>query len=128
MQIQTKKYPAPLTYRPKDEDERQKVLMAARGMSVSEYIRRCVHGADATPKKHKLRTPIKDEQSLARALALLGQSRIANNLNQLAYHANTGSLLLDEETLAQIKEAHEHICWMRKNLIAALGLREVCDK
>lgn len=128
MQKQTKKYPAPLTYRPKDEEERRKVLMAARGMSVSEYIRRCVHGADAEPKNRNIRTPVKDEQSLARALALLGQSRIANNLNQLAYHANTGSLLLDEKTLAQIKEAHDHICWMRKNLIAALGLREERDK
>ncbi len=128
MQKQTNKYPAPLTYRPKDEEERQKVLMAAKGMSVSEYIRQCVHRADTTPKNHKLRTPIRDEQSLARALALLGQSRIANNLNQLAYHANTGSLLLDEETLAQIKDAHDHICWMRKHLIAALGLREERDK
>ena len=127
MQKQSKKYPAPLTYRPKDEEERQTVLIAAKGMSVSEYIRQCVHGTDAEPKKRNIRTPVKDEQSLARALALLGQSRIANNLNQLAYHANTGSLLLDEQTLAQIKETHDHISWMRKHLIAALGLREACD-
>ncbi|MGI9505990.1 MAG: plasmid mobilization relaxosome protein MobC [Geminicoccaceae bacterium] len=123
-----KKNPAPLTYRPKDEEERQGVLAAAKGMSVSEYIRQCIHDADAKPKKLKLKTPIRDEQSLARSLALLGQSRIANNLNQLAYHANTGSLLLDEETLGKIDEAYQHVCFMRKALIAALGLREAHDR
>ncbi len=61
-----KKYPAPLTYRPKDEEERQKVLVASKGMSVSEYIRQCVHGTDVSPKNRKTRTPVKDEQSLER--------------------------------------------------------------
>lgn len=119
-----KKYPAPLTYRPKDEAERQSVLNAARGMSVSEYIRRCVHGADVAPRKRKARIPARDEQSLAQVLARLGQSRMANNLNQIAYHANCGSLAMDEATVQQINEACAHIAWMRVKLIEALGLKD----
>ena len=59
---------------------------------------------------------------MSKALGLLGQSRMANNLNQLAHHANTGSLLVDEETLSQISEAYEHVIAMRDALIRALGL------
>lgn len=102
--------------------------MAAKGMSVSEYIRRCIHGADAGSKKHKLRTPVRDEQSLARALALLGQSRIANNLNQIAKEAHRGTLLLDSDTLSDIEAAYAHVCSMREYLVDALGLREARKK
>ena len=122
------KYPAPLCFRPKNEEERQLVLAAARGSSVSEYIRKCVLGENAPPKKRKVRVPVKNEQTLSHVLALLGQSHIANNLNQLAYHANTGSLMLDEENHTQIKEAYEHVLEMREALVAALGLKESSAK
>jgi hypothetical protein len=55
---------------------------------------------------------------------LLGQSRIANNLNQLAYHANIGALPIDDIIKAQITEAYGHGLFLRKTLIKALGLRE----
>ena len=97
-------------------------------MSVSEYIRQCVHVADIAPKIRKTRTPVKNESNLSRVLAFLGQSRIANNLNQIAYEANCGSLLLDEETLKKINEAYHHVCEMRKALIEALGLIEARRK
>lgn len=102
------------------EEERLQVKLDAGDLSLSAHIRSCILNNGGVRKN----TPVKNQRSLARALALLGDSRIANNLNQLAYQANTGSLLLDEETLAQIKEAHAHICTMRQALIAALGLRE----
>lgn len=117
------KYPAPLCFRPKYEEERQLVLAAARGSSVSEYIRKCVLDENTQRKKRKVRMPVKDEQNLSHILALLGQSHIANNLNQLAYHANTGSLMLDEETLKQINEAYELVSEMRDALVKALGLK-----
>lgn len=55
-----------------------------------------------------------DQQAIAQILGLLGQSRIANNLNQLAYHANVGALIMEEETTARISEAHAHIVFLRK--------------
>lgn len=61
---------------------------------------------------------------MARALAMLGASRIANNLNQLAHQANIGSLIMGENTLAQIDEASAHVRHMRDELVSALGLIE----
>jgi len=64
-----------------------------------------------------------EKQAIAQILGLLGQSRFANNLNQLAYHANVGSLVMEEETVDQIAEAHEHIVFLRKVLVKALSLK-----
>ncbi len=55
---------------------------------------------------------------------MLGQTRIANNLNQIAYQANCGTLLLDDDTKLQIKETCAYIAFMRVKLIEALGLKE----
>ena len=59
--------------------------------------------------------------ALAKALALLGQSHLSSNLNQLAYLANTGSLPLTPETEAQLQEAYAVICEIRALLLQALG-------
>ncbi len=40
---------------------------------------------------------------LAQLLAALGQPRVANNLNQLAYAANTGSLALTPDEAAGLR-------------------------
>ena len=93
------KYPAPITLRLTDE-ERAALKIAASGMSVSAYIRKCLFGADAAPRKRRSYVPVADQEALARILSMLGQTRIANNLNQIAYHANRGTLLLDEATEA----------------------------
>ena len=62
-----------------------------------------------------------DQQAIAQILGLLGQSRIANNLNQLAYHANIGALVMDDETREQISEANNHVAFLRQTLIKMLG-------
>ncbi len=49
-------------------------------------------GACTKRARSRKRRPIKDEQPLAQVLIMLGQSRIANNLNQLANAANLGTL------------------------------------
>ena len=56
-------------------------------------------------------------------LACLGASRIANNLNQLAKHANSGSFYFDRETKAQLGAACEDIRAMRQLLMQALGMK-----
>ena len=79
-------------------------------------------GDSAGRRRRRTHALVQDQQALARLLGLLGETRIANNLNQLAYHANTGTLLIDEQTTDQINEAYGHVCFMRDALIEALGL------
>lgn len=93
-------------------------------MALSSYIRQCLFGENAARRRSPAYRPVQDRQQIARALAMLGASRIANNLNQLAYQANAGSLLVDDETLQKIDEAYAHVCELRDTLVAALGLIE----
>lgn len=120
-----KTYPTPITFRPRDEEERQKLLRMSEGMSLSAFIRERIFVDDGSRVR---RSPVQDREALAQTLALLGKSRIANNLNQLAYEANTGSLLLDPETLAKIEESYQFVGEMRSALIKALGLLEQHQK
>jgi hypothetical protein len=117
------KTPPPISFRV-TEDERERLEKAASGLSLSAYIRQCVFGEHTASRKVRNRAPIKDHAALARVLGLLGNSRIANNLNQLAKDANCGALRLDRETEAKITEAYSHVIAMRQELIRALGLLE----
>lgn len=114
-----RKYPSPISFRP-TEAEREQLLRDANGMSQSAYIRQCLFGAKASKRV----VPAVDRVLLAQILAKLGESRIANNLNQIAHHANTGSLVLDDVTLEEINAACLHVTWMRTQLIEALGLKK----
>lgn len=114
-----KKYPSPITFRPTDE-ERAMLKRETASMSQSAYIRKCLFGS----KTSKRIIPEADRMLLAQILARLGESRIPNNLNQIAYHANCGSLVLDDVTIEEINEACLHVAWMRTQLIEALGLKE----
>lgn len=117
----SKKRPSPLTLR-LSEDELRSIRVAAKenGLNVSAYIRAKVFNRAGTRKGG----PVRDGEALGRTLGLLGQSEISDSLKTLAYEARCGSLLLDEETQAKIEAAYAHVCTLRKNLIAALGLRE----
>ena len=113
-----KKYPSPITFRP-TEEERKRLKADAGDMSQSAYIRECLFGN----KVSKRIVPHADRVLLAQILAKLGETRIANNLNQIAYHANCGSLLLDDVTIEEINEACLSVAWMRVQLIEALGVK-----
>ncbi|MEM9734293.1 MAG: plasmid mobilization relaxosome protein MobC [Pseudomonadota bacterium] len=106
-------------------EEHARLTELAHGMTLSAYIRACLFHSDVAPRKRKKREPVKDEKALAELLGLLGQSRIANNLNQLAYQANAGSLLLDDHSLAMITEAYDYVRFMRSQLILALGIGDI---
>ena len=101
------------------QDEHTQVKRDARGTNLSAHIRSCVLIRGGLRKN----MPAKDREAIAQILGQLGQSRIANNLNQIAHHANCGSLLLDEKTEQEINIACAHIAWMRIKLIEALGLK-----
>lgn len=104
------------------KDEREKLEEMSAGMSAGSYIRLALFGLSAKPRKARGKFPVKDHQALSKLLSTLGESRLANNLNQLAKAANTGSLPLSPETLEALEHAAQQIKWMRGQLIKALGL------
>lgn len=101
-------------------EEKAQLDRDAAGMSLSGYIRWRLFDPDSPPPKSRGRFPVKDHQALTRVLGQLGQSRLANNLNQLARSANTGSLLMDGETERLIAEAAADVAEMRRLLMQAL--------
>lgn len=111
---------APLTLRLTSE-ERARLEELAAGMTLSAYVRACVFDAEAKRRKRRPKNAIEDKKAAAEASALLGQSRIASNLNQLAYHANVGALIVGEQEKADIAEANAHLLAIRTLLVQALG-------
>ena len=111
---------SPLTLR-LTPDERTRLEELAAGMTLSAYVRACVFGADTVKRKKRPKTVVEDKRAAAEALALLGQSRIASNLNQLAYHANIGLLEMGEQERADIAEANAHLSAIRTLLVSAPG-------
>jgi hypothetical protein len=105
------------------EEELARLKRAAEGVSISAYIRKQLFGDQASLRKTRNRVPVKNQKALAQVLGKLGETRIANNLNQIAYEANCGSLLMDQQTEEELKIACAHIAWMRVKLIEALGLK-----
>lgn len=101
-------------------DERAHLEELAVGMTLSAYIRACVFSEEEKRRKRRPKDAVADKKALAECLSLLGQSRLASNLSQLAYQANVGALVMDDEVKAQISESHEAIQEMRALLIDAL--------
>jgi hypothetical protein len=103
-------------------EEKARLERAAAGMSVAAYIRWRLFDPDNPPPRLRGKHPVKDHQALAKLLALLGQSRLSANLNQLARSANIGSLPVTPEVEAELVKASEHIAEMRRLLLEALNL------
>jgi hypothetical protein len=104
--------------------EREKLAELAQSLDVSQaaFIRAKIF--DGLPVGNAKSNLVADHESLSKLLLLLGESRIANNLNQLAKHANQGTLnLTSAEIESQLEESYLAIQWMRKTLINTLGLR-----
>ncbi|MEL6504873.1 MAG: plasmid mobilization relaxosome protein MobC [Pseudomonadota bacterium] len=93
----------------------------ADGMALATYIRAIVLNEKMPRQSRRSASSVADKEVLSQILGLLGQSRIANNLNQLAYQANVGALVIDDETRAQIDEAYQNVGVIRETLITALG-------
>ena len=111
---------SPLTLR-LTREARARLEELAAGMALSTYVRACVFGEEAKRRKRRPKDTVTDKRAIAEALALLGQSRIANNLNQLAYHANIGALEITAKERNQIEEAYAHVLAIRAFLVSALG-------
>lgn len=118
----TTKYPAPFSMR-FTEDERKTLELAAGDRPLAAYIRWLIFKEEIPVKRTRGKKPVKDQQELAKLLALFGKSRIANNINQLAKAANSGSLPVNVDVLNALNEANRSVQWIRKTLLQALGLQ-----
>lgn len=105
-----------------EEREALKALADKVDMSMAAFIRAKVF--DGLPIKAPKSNRAIDYEMLSKVLLLLGESRIANNLNQLAKHANMGTLNVPiSEIEEQLNEAYLSIQFMRRTLIKSLGLK-----
>lgn len=106
-------------------DAEKSLLLARAGrVPLGTYIRDALLSGDAQAKRRRIVNPVADHAALARVLAALGQSRLANNLNQLAKAVNIGALPITPETEAEIADACRAVSAMRGDLVRALGLVE----
>lgn len=122
-----RKTPPPFSIRFTDE-ERGRLEQAAGALSLAAYIRLKLFTGDDAPTGRrrttkKPRQPSAELAVLGHMLGGLGQSRLANNLNQIAKAANTGTLPLDSELEEELWKACAEIQQMRVALIEALGVQ-----
>ncbi len=110
--------PAPLSIRLSD-DERRKLAELAGDQPVSAYIKHVV--LERGQPVRRTRKVTVDRELAARVLAILGQSGIGTSLAQLADHAASGSLDLDDRTSARLLDACEDVQAVRELLMLALG-------
>ena len=103
-------------------EERAYLDELAGSRPLGSYIREKLLGERAETRR-TLRKPKIQETQYAALLAALGESRLSSNLNQLAKHANMGTLDTGEDIEAQLQEAYMAILEMRKALFMALGLK-----
>lgn len=115
-----KKTPPPFSLR-LTEYERAHLETAASGMPLGPFIKAKLFDSDLTPRRTRGQAPVKDHEALARALGLLGNLRLANNLNQLAKAANKGVLPLSPEVEDELMATCAAVLAIRMELMKALG-------
>lgn len=118
---QKAKRPAPFSLR-LSAAERARLIEEAKGTPLGAYIRAKVLGTAPPVRTRRTGLVVADRQALAQILALLGQSRLSSNLNQLAHAANIGALPLTPETEADLRESLRDVRAMRRLLLIALGM------
>lgn len=104
-------------------EERSRLEAQAGAMPLSAYIKSVVFDAEAPKYRKRRKPPVAEQQLLAEVLARLGQTRHANNLNQIAKHLNQGTLIVDPELEQDLKAAVAEVVWMRATLMEALGVK-----
>lgn len=102
------------------QEERERLEAEAKGKPLSVYMRERLLGDGTAPRKLR-RKPSADQAGLAKVLGMLGQSRLANNLNQIAKAAHIGVLVVSPALIEELENACRDIRIMRDALLAALG-------
>ena len=103
-------------------EERSFLSQMAGNRPLGAYCREVLLGQRAK-KRIELRQPNLDNQQYASLLAALGESRLSSNLNQLAKHANMGTLDVSQDIEGQLEEAYRAVLAMRDALITALEIK-----
>lgn len=119
------RYPSPFCMR-FSEDERRVLEIAAAGRPLAAYIRWLIFKQDmpAMPKKRtRSRYGDLDREVIGKLMGALGQSRISQNINQLAKAANSGSLPVNKEVTKALINATNAVQWMRKTLIKDMDIK-----
>lgn len=115
----------PLSVRFSDAEKTRLAYLAA-GKPLGQFIRERALDGQSEPRRVS-KPVVKDADTLGRLLGLLGQSRLASNLNQLAKAANVGALPVTAELEADLRQACDEIFKMRGLLLSALGVQIVSE-
>lgn len=119
--LSPRKRPSPFSFR-LNEDEKARLIAEAAGVPLGAYIKaKVLSGAPIRTRRTGL--AVQDRAALGQVLALLGQSRLSSNLNQLAYAANIGTLDISPETESELLAALQDVRELRRLLLTALGLK-----
>ncbi|WP_298912180.1 hypothetical protein [uncultured Roseobacter sp.] len=105
------------------KEERQRLERDAAGMPLGSFIKNKVFDGECKPRRTRGRAPVKDHAALARALGLLGNLRLASNLNQLAKAVNLGTLAVSPEVEEELMTTCAAILAIRSELMTALGYK-----
>lgn len=116
------KRPAPFSIR-LSADERERLIAEAGPRPLGTYIRDRLLSDGAPIRVRRSGASLEDREAFAKALALLGASRLSMSMALLASLAKSGSLPLTPETLAEITQAVADIRAIRRLLIEAVGLQ-----
>jgi hypothetical protein len=101
--------------------ERARLVADAKGLPLGTYIKDRLFDTGPSGRKRRKGLSIQDREALARALALLGRSRLSSNLNQLAHAVNIGVLPVTPETEAELFACVQEVRDIRRLLMSALG-------
>lgn len=115
----TKRRPSPVSIRFSDS-EKTRLREKAGAMPLGTYVKQVVLGDEVKPNRRRA-APVADLKALGQILGLMSQSRMANNLNQLAKAANLGALPVEKEVETDLRDACANITLMRRLLLRALG-------
>lgn len=118
--------PAPFSLR-LTAKERARLEHDAGETPLATYIKFRLFNGLPELSTYKVRRPggrqTTDTQLIAKLLAALGEARLSQNLNQLAKHANMGTLEVSKDTESALLAACEEVHAMRRDLVLALGLK-----
>ncbi len=108
--------------------QRARLTAEAAGRPLGAYIKAKALGDKPLRRPRHEGITVADRRPLAQALALLGRSRIASNLNQIAHAVNVGVLPVTPETEAELFAAVRDVRAVRRMLVAALGMKAESDQ
>ncbi|MEO1194337.1 MAG: hypothetical protein AAFY02_21500 [Pseudomonadota bacterium] len=110
------------------EEERARLKRDAGTLSLAAYIRlKLLCEDDRPPPRKKLskkrHSPSAELAVLGQLLGTIGKSEIASSLSDIAGAAKVGALPVSPELEQELQEACTAIQHMRRELIAALGVK-----